>query len=136
MPHPLSRRRFLHSTAAAALTAGALPAAEKKLPASERLQVGVIGTTGQGGADLNAIHAAGADVAALCDVDERRAGPVRERFPRAPFYADFRRLIDHKGLDAVLVGTPDHIHALATLAALRNDLHVFCEKPLTHTVAE
>jgi predicted dehydrogenase len=136
MPHPLSRRRFLHSTAAVALTPALLPGAQKQLPASERLRVGVIGTTGQGGADLDAIHAAGADVAALCDIDERRAASVRARFPHAPFYADFRRLLVHKGLDAVLVATPDHTHALATLAALRNGLHVFCEKPLTHTVEE
>jgi predicted dehydrogenase len=134
MPLPLSRRSFLHATAAG--TATLLAGADKRLPASERLQVGFVGTTDQAGADMNAVHDAGADVAALCDVDERRAGPVRERFPQAAFYTDFRRLVDHKGLDAVLVGTPDHIHALATLAALRNGLHVFCEKPLTHTVQE
>jgi predicted dehydrogenase len=134
MPPRLSRRSFLHTAAAAG--AGVLLAAEKKLPASERLQVGVIGTTGQAGSDMNQVVAAGAEVAALCDVDERKAGPVRERFPHARFYTDFRQLVDHKGLDAVLVGTPDHIHALATLAALRNGLHVFCEKPLTHTVEE
>jgi predicted dehydrogenase len=135
----VTRRYFLGATAAAgaaALQVSVLPAAEKKLPASERLRVGVIGVTGQGGSDMNEIAAAGAEIAALCDVDEPRAAPVRERFPSAAFFTDFRRLIDSKGLDAVLVGTPDHIHALATLAALRNDLHVFCEKPLTHTVAE
>jgi predicted dehydrogenase len=137
--HRLSRRRFLHTTAAGAvaLTTGALPAAPaKKVSAGERLRVGSIGITGQGGHDMSEVAAAGAEIVALCDVDERLAGPVRERFPRAAFYTDFRRLIEHKGLDAVTVGTPDHIHALATLAALRNGLHVFCEKPLTHTVAE
>jgi predicted dehydrogenase len=136
MPDRLSRRSFLHASAGAALGAGVLLADDKKPPASERLQVGVIGVTGQGGGDMGQVVAAGAEVAALCDVDERRAGPVRERFPGAKFYTDFRRLVDHKGLDAVLVGTPDHIHALATLAALRNGQHVFCEKPLTHTVQE
>jgi predicted dehydrogenase len=138
MADRLSRRSFLHTTAAAgaALATGVLFAGDKKPPASERLQVGVIGVTGQGGGDMNQVVAAGAEVAALCDVDERRAGPVRERFPRARFYTDFRQLVEHKGLDAVLVGTPDHIHAPATLAALRNNLHVFCEKPLTHTVWE
>jgi predicted dehydrogenase len=138
MPDRLSRRSFLHTTAAAGavLSAGTLFADDKKPPASERLQVGVIGVTGQGGGDMNQVVSAGAEVAALCDVDERRAGPVRERFPRAKFYTDFRHLVEHKGLDAVLVGTPDHIHAPATLAALRNGLHVFCEKPLTHTVHE
>jgi predicted dehydrogenase len=106
------------------------------LPPSERLQVGVIGTINQAGYDLKEVAAAGAEIAALCDVDEKRSGPVRERFPRAKFFVDFRRLIDHPALDAVVVATPDHMHALATLAALRNGLHVYCEKPLTHTVEE
>jgi predicted dehydrogenase len=135
----LSRRRFLHRSAlvgTAALAGPALRASDQKPPPSERLRVGVIGVTGQGGSDMNQIAAAGAEIAALCDVDERRVGPARERFPKASYYTDFRRLIDHKGLDAVLVGTPDHIHALATLRALQNGLHVFCEKPLTHTVEE
>src|SRR2546423_5833347 len=95
MPHRLSRRSFLHTAAGAALSAGLLAADQKKPPASERLRVGVIGVTGQGGGDMDQVAAAGAEVAALCDVDERRAGPVRERFPRAAFYTDFRRLVDH-----------------------------------------
>jgi predicted dehydrogenase len=138
MSRHLSRRRFLHTAAAgaAALSASVLPAADKKPPPSERLRVGVIGVTGQGGSDMAQIAAAGAEIAALCDVDERRIGYAHESYPDAPFFTDFRRLIDHKGLDAVLVGTPDHIHALATLRALQNGLHVFCEKPLTHTVQE
>src|SRR5262249_5316220 len=80
--------------------------------------------------------AAGAAIVALCDVDENRAAPVRRRFPRAKFYTDFRKLIDAKGLDAVVIGTPDHTHAPATLRALKAGLHVYCEKALTHTVQE
>jgi predicted dehydrogenase len=109
---------------------------ERGLPPSERLQVGVIGVAGQGGYDLHEVAAAGAAIAALCDVDENRAGPARQQFPEARYYTDFRRLIDQKGLDAVVVATPDHSHVFATLAALRAGLHVYCEKPLTHTVAE
>jgi predicted dehydrogenase len=124
-----NRRRFLGT--AAALAVGA-----RRPPASERLQVAFLGVSNAGGRNIDRIHAAGADVAALCDVDERRAGPVRERFPAAKFATDFRRLIGRKGLDAVVVSTPDHTHAVATLAALRAGLHVFCEKPLTHTVTE
>src|SRR6185312_3471564 len=86
--------------------------------------------------DWTNIVAAGAEIVAWCDVDERRTGKARERFPHAKFYPDFRRLIDQKGIDAVLVATPDHTHAPATLAALRADKHVYCEKPLTHTVYE
>src|SRR5262249_33538936 len=72
----------------------------------------------------------------LCDVDESRAGKAREQYPQATFYADFRKLLDQKGLDAVVVATPDHTHAVATAAALKAGLHVYCEKPLTHTVHE
>jgi predicted dehydrogenase len=69
-------------------------------------------------------------------VDENRAKDARPQFPGAKFYTDFRRLLDQKGLDAVVIATPDHTHAPATLRALRAGLHVYCEKPLTHTVAE
>jgi predicted dehydrogenase len=134
-----TRRRFLQSTAAASaagLATNVLPAADKQVPPSERLRVGMIGTTNQAGYNLNEVVKAGVEIVALCDVDERRAGPVRERFPKAKFHVDWRRVIDQRGLDAVVVATPDHIHALATLAALRNGLHVYCEKPLTHTVEE
>ncbi|MEP0843252.1 MAG: Gfo/Idh/MocA family oxidoreductase, partial [Phycisphaerae bacterium] len=76
------------------------------------------------------------NIAALCDVDERRAGGVRQRFPKARFAVDYRRLLDAGDIDAVLVATPDHHHAPATLLALQAGKHVYCEKPLTHTVDE
>jgi predicted dehydrogenase len=137
-----TRRHFLLSTAAAGAAGfGLRPAlllADKKPAASERLRVGAIGIAGQGAGDLNAIAAAGAEIVALCDVHESRDEVVaqRKRYPKAKFYNDFRRLIDAGGLDAVLVATPDHTHAVATLAALKANLHAFCEKPLTHTVEE
>jgi predicted dehydrogenase len=141
MPKHVTRRQFLRTTAAAgALTLGSSPllAEDKKGSANERLHVGIIGVAGQGTYNLNELHAAGAELVALCDVDEKRAGVVkiRERFPKATFYTDFRRLLDQKDLDAVLVATPDHTHAMATVRALRAGLHVYCEKPLTHTVHE
>jgi predicted dehydrogenase len=139
MSRRLSRRRFLQSTAlagAASLSAPLLLAANNKTPASERLAVGVIGVAGQGEYDWTNIVEGGAEIVAWCDVDERRTGKARERFPHAKFYPDFRHLLDQKGIDAVLVATPDHTHAPATLAALRADKHVYCEKPLTHTVYE
>lgn len=132
-----SRRRFLQISAAGAfaLSTGRLAAQDKKESPSERLQVGVIGVAGQGEYNLGGA-AAHATIAALCDVDEKRAGKARERFPQATFYTDFRKLIDQKGLDAVVVATPDHTHAVATVAALKAGLHTYCEKPLTHTVYE
>jgi predicted dehydrogenase len=72
----------------------------------------------------------------VCDIDEQVLARAAERFPMATKYTDLRRLLDHKGLDAVVISTPDHHHALATIRALDQGLHVYCEKPLTHTVYE
>jgi predicted dehydrogenase len=113
-----------------------LTAQEKTAVASERLRVGIIGVAGKGESNWQAVAAAGAEIAAICDVDESRLDKIKAAHPKAPFYADFRKLIDAKGLDAVVVSTPDHMHAPPTLMAMRAGLHVFCEKPLTHTVAE
>jgi predicted dehydrogenase len=141
MSRRLSRRRFLQTAAATPLLTPLLRADDKK-PASERLQIGVIGVAGRGAENINELIREGsaADIVALCDVDESRKDmgvqKARDRFPKAAFYQDFRKLIEHKGLDAVLIATPDHTHAVATLAALRAGLHVYCEKPLTHTVKE
>jgi predicted dehydrogenase len=134
MPTSLTRRTFLLSTAVA--SAGLVRVSAK--PPSERLRVGAIGIAGQGGSDLNAIAGAGAEVVALCDVATQRKEVVaqRKKYAKAKFYEDYRKLIDAGGLDAVVVGTPDHSHALPTLRALNAGLHVFCEKPLTHTVQE
>jgi predicted dehydrogenase len=136
MAFHLSRRHFLVSSAAG--FAGLAYADGKKPAPSERLAVGCVGCAGQAGGDLNAIAAAGAEIVALCDVDTKRDEVVQNvgKYSKAKFYTDFRKMVDHKGLDAVLVGTPDHTHAVATAAALKNNLHVFCEKPLTHTVHE
>ncbi|MFO0880950.1 MAG: Gfo/Idh/MocA family oxidoreductase [Gemmataceae bacterium] len=137
-----TRRHFLMSAAAlGAAGLGVRPSlalADKKPAPSERLRVGAIGIAGQGAGDLASIAAAGAEIVALCDVHEDRAEVVnyRKRFDKAKFYTDFRKMIDAGGLDAVMVATPDHTHAPATLAALRANLHAFCEKPLTHTVEE
>ena len=79
----------------------------------------------------------GENIAALCDVDARHLGKAAEKFPKARQFRDFRKMIDEaKDLDAVVISTPHHIHALATARALRAGKHVYCEKPLTHTVWE
>ena len=139
MRKTLTRRRFLQATAAVSATtfwSGRLSAGEKKISANERLHVGIIGVAGQGQYDTNEVVKAGAAIVALCDVDEKRAGKARQRFAEAKFYTDFRRLLDQKGVDAVVIATPDHTHAVATMAALKAGLHVYCEKPLTHCVEE
>ena len=107
-------------------------------PPSERVNFAGIGAGGQGGGDIRAMAGLGANVVALCDVDQAHAAGTFQRFPKARVYADFRELLEkeEKQIDAVTVGTPDHIHAAASMDAIRRGKHVYCEKPLTHTIFE
>jgi predicted dehydrogenase len=131
-----NRRHFLLSSTVATMGLAIPAGADEKPVASERLRVGVIGVAGKGESNWQPIAAAGAEIVAGCDVDEARTAKFRNAYPKAAFYPDFRKLIEAKGIDAVVVSTPDHMHASPTLMALRAGLHVYCEKPLTHTVAE
>jgi predicted dehydrogenase len=78
------------------------------------------------------------NIVALCDVDDRQATGMFKSFPQAKRYKDFRKMLDAQGdkIDAVLVGTPDHTHAVAAMAAMNHGKHVYCEKPLAHSVGE
>jgi len=107
-------------------------------PPSETVNLAGIGCGGMGGGDIGVHAKNGANIVALCDVDEERAAGIFNAFPKATRYKDFRELIDKetKRIDAVTVGTPDHIHAVATMAAIRAGKHVYCQKPLTHTLHE
>ncbi len=136
-----SRRRFLQTTAAAggALAFGVhswpVRADESQSP-NEKLNIAAIGTYNRAQGNIDGV--ASQNIVALCDIDEQFLARAAERFPKAKRYADFRVLLDKeaKNLDAVVVSTPDHTHAPAAAAALRLGKHVYCEKPLTHTVYE
>ncbi len=80
----------------------------------------------------------GNNLVAFCDVDSKRAGDIYQKHPAAKRYQDFRKMFDEmeKQIDAVLVATPDHTHAVAAVAAMKLGKHVYCEKPLTRTVHE
>lgn len=135
MPIPLTRREFIASTSAATgLMILTRPGAARTYRANERLALGVIGVGGRGADNLAAV--AGESVVALCDVDADLLGAAAKANPGAKTYRDFRRMIEAGGLDAVVVSTPDHTHAAAAARALRAGLHVYCEKPLAHTVRE
>jgi hypothetical protein len=137
MSQRIQRRRFLQATAAAGFFVNPLIAAEQPPRAGERIRVGIIGVAGKGGDNLNQVEKSGlAEVVALCDVDATRAAPARQRFPNARFHEDYRRLIEQKDLQAVVISTPDHHHGFAALPALRARKHVYCEKPLAHSVQE
>src|SRR5207245_10845237 len=112
---------------ATAFWGGRLFADVQKVSANERMHVGIIGVAGQGEYDTNEVAKAGAAIVALCDVDEKRTGKARERFPDAKYYPDFRQLLDQKGLDAVVVATAYDTHAGGRLEALHAGLHVYVQ---------
>lgn len=131
----MASRRSLLKLAACAGTSLVLPAASRRRPGpAERLDVGVIGVGNRGAEDLAGLAAE--NVRALCDVDARYLDAAAQEHPKAARYRDWRRMLERESLDAVVVATPDHTHAVATVAALEAGCHVYCEKPLTHTVAE
>ncbi len=106
------------------------------VPPSERLNIAGIGVGGQGAGDLQAVGSE--NIVALCDVDRRQAAETFKKYPGAKQYADFRVMLEKedKNIDAVIVATPDHTHAVASMAAIKMGKHVFCEKPLTHSMDE
>jgi predicted dehydrogenase len=105
---------------------------------SDRIDVVGIGAGGMGGGDIATVSRLGANIVALCDVDDERAAGSFKAFPKARKYKDFRKMLDAERdrIDAVTVGTPDHVHAVAAMAAIRAGKHVYCQKPLTHTLLE
>ena len=102
---------------------------------SEKLNLAGIGVAGQGGSDLDQLKSE--NIVALCDVDWAHAAGTFKKFPKARRYKDFRKMLEEqKDIDGVVVATPDHMHAFASMAAIKMGKHVYCEKPLTHSVWE
>ncbi|MGA2621416.1 MAG: Gfo/Idh/MocA family oxidoreductase [Thermoguttaceae bacterium] len=137
----MKRREFLKGAAAAAAVATVVPrcavARSGENPPSEKLNIAGIGIGGMGGGDIDAV-AGGNNIVALCDVDMNYARGTFGRHPKAKQFQDFRKMLDamDKQIDAVVVGTPDHNHAVTSIAAMRHGKHVYCEKPLAHSVYE
>lgn len=104
---------------------------------SSKLRVAFIGVGGRGGSNLRTIAKdPDVEVVALCDVDARKVQAASKLFPDARTYKDFRDVYQVDDFDAVCVSTCEHTHAYATLPALKRNKHVYCEKPLTHNIAE
>src|SRR2546423_4657337 len=134
----LSRRQFIYYSALAAtlptLSACSAPA-KRKLTANDKLNIGVVGTGGKGASDT--AHCSGENIDALCDVDSDMAARAKQKHPQANVYQDFRKMLEkEKSLDAIIVATPDHLHATIAAMAIRMGKHVYCQKPLTQTVYE
>ncbi len=138
-----TRRYFFYGT----LLAGAIPTGGFGSAASlkamgykspnEKLNFAAIGSGGQGGSNL-ADAAPTENIVALCDVDDVRAARTFERYPNASRHRDFRKMLDKEGknIDAVIVATPDHMHALAAMWAMERGKHVYVQKPLVRTIWE
>jgi predicted dehydrogenase len=135
----ISRRDFMG--AAAAVTAftvvpRSVLGGRRHVAPSGKLNIAGIGVGGRGSSDISAVSSQ--NIVALCDVDWKTGGRTFGRYPNAKKYKDFRRMLDKedKNIDAVVVATPDHVHAVASIAAIKRGKHVYCEKPLTHSVYE
>lgn len=133
MTDRICRRSFVLGSSAA-FFAHSAPAAARVPSPNERIRLGFIGVGNQGFSNLTLCQ--DEEVAALCDVDARYLAEAKSRFPNAAGFRDFREMIDSAKLDGVVVSSPDHTHALASLLAMKQGMHVYCEKPLSNNYAE
>jgi predicted dehydrogenase len=139
MTRRTTRRQFIQQTSLAGLgfwVAGGLTPTFSRSP-NGKLQIAGIGIDGKGSSDIDQAGKVG-NVVAICDIDDRFLEKKAARFPQAKKYNDFRKMLDEMGkqIDAVTVSTPDHTHAAAAMMAMKMGKHVYCQKPLTHTVRE
>ena len=137
MNRHLTRRQFIGNAALAAAgawVAGCASPAPRKLSANEKLNIAVIGTANRARSNIAGVESE--NIVALCDIDDSFLAAIKERHPGARTYNDFRKMLEQRDIDAVVISSADHTHAVATAAALRLGKHVYCEKPLTHTVFE
>jgi predicted dehydrogenase len=135
----ISRRLFLSGSASALASFTIVPrhvlGGPGNTPPSDKLNIVGIGVGGQGSWDLDNVKSE--NIVALCDVDWKQAADTFKRYPKATKYRDFRKMLNkEKNIDSVVVATPDHTHAVATMMAIKMGKHAYCEKPLTRTVYE
>ena len=136
----IGRRRFLKATGAAAAAAFTIVPrhvlGQGQTPPSEKLNIAGIGVGGQGAGDLKEM--ATENVVALVDVDFKKAANTFKTYPKAEVFKDYRVMLDKlgKGVDAVMIATPDHMHAPIAMAAMRAGKHVYVEKPMAHSIEE
>ncbi|MEC3905668.1 Gfo/Idh/MocA family oxidoreductase [Tamlana sp. 2201CG12-4] len=136
-----NRRSFIKKSATAAIGISIIPRhvmGQGFIPPSDKLNIAVIGGGGKGYSDaVNAWNKGASNITAICDVDWNSASKAFKKFPKAKKYKDFRKLFDQvKDFDAVTVSTPDHTHAVITMAAIKMGKHVYVQKPLTHNIYE
>ncbi len=136
----MTRREFVGTAAAAAaftfIPRHVLGQVGQNNSANSKLNIACIGAGGRAYDDIMGVSSE--NIVALCDVDQKQAAKAFNQFPDARKYSDFRKMLDKeaKNIDAVVVATPDHVHAPSAIMAMKMGKHVYCEKPLTHTVYE
>ncbi|HEX4129418.1 MAG TPA: Gfo/Idh/MocA family oxidoreductase [Pirellulales bacterium] len=140
MPPRNARRDFLKQSTLAGFgywVAGSTVKAEEGKSANDRIRIACIGVGGKGSSDSDHAGEIG-DVVAICDCDDKPLSKKAEKYPKAKKFNDYRKMLDEmaSGIDAVTVSTADHSHAPASLMAMRLGKHVYCQKPMTHSVYE
>lgn len=137
-----SRRKFIRNTSLAAAGFFIVPrhvlGRGYRAP-SDKLNIAAIGAGGKGIVNIELAYNNGAEnIVSLCDVDDRQAADSRKKHPKASYYRDFREMLDKEGktIDAVMISTPDHMHAVMALPCMQLGKHVYVEKPLTHDIYE
>jgi len=135
----INRRCFLRHAAGTAMAFSYIPrhvmGGKGHIAPSEKLNIAGIGVGGMGACNLQALKEE--NIVAMCDVDHNYAANIFKRYPQAKIYRDYRKMLDEKKeIDAVVIATPDHTHAVISMAAIRAKKHVYCQKPLTHDVYE
>ena len=140
MSHLISRRRFLGATASAAGLFSIVPSYAVSglgyTAPSDKLNIAGIGVGGKG--QVNIHNMSSENIVALCDIDSEYAKKCFDQYPNAKKYVDYRKMFDEfaKSIDAVVIATPDHTHAVCAMAAMQLGKHVYVQKPLTHSVYE
>ena len=139
----VSRRKFIQNAAVAGAAFTILPrfvlGGKGYIPPSDTVYIAGIGVGGKGTSDLTGVAKnPAARVVFLCDVDDRMAVDSKKNFPEAKYYKDYREMLDKeaKGIDAVTISTPDHMHAVQAMAAMNRGKHVYVQKPLTWSIFE
>jgi len=134
----ISRRSFLTAAAAAPVLFDVVPRhvlGQGLTAPSQKLNIAGVGIGGMGSGDFRAVLSE--NVVAICDVDQKAIDRNAKQFPKAKFYTDYRVMLEkQKDIDAVMVATPDHQHAIISIMAMKMGKHVHCQKPLTHSVYE
>ena len=137
-----SRRNFIKNAGLVAAAVTIVPRhvlGKGYVAPSDKLYIAGIGVGGKGQSDIaNFAKSPNATISILCDVDDRRAANSVKAFPQAKYYKDYRKMLDaeHKHIDAVSVSTPDHMHGVQAMAAMKLGKHVYVQKPLTHDIHE